>query len=222
MKNGEQRELEDMALALELSRQLGHDFGNFLYNLFLQMEIWEASGKSAIAPDWTHIKKDGRQLIGLLQQWQQFRNRQSVEKTSRLDVNALIRKLIKAGGRDYRLSYPATAEAPCWIVGSPIAVKHLLRLACEDLFLSCQEHLDPNPALSIETKASPEKVIVHISAPAPALHDDSGHPTLVAAASASLAMRLDAKVERGSTAAGQAMISVGFPVSSTQGNPDTF
>ena len=39
MNSPEQMELENMALAAELARQLCHDFSNFIYNLFLQIEI---------------------------------------------------------------------------------------------------------------------------------------------------------------------------------------
>src|ERR1700687_2540424 len=55
MKTREQIDLENMALSAELSRQLGHDFSNFVYNLLLQVEIWQNLPKPQ-RPDWEKIK----------------------------------------------------------------------------------------------------------------------------------------------------------------------
>src|SRR4051794_22349901 len=91
MENREHTEMENMALAAELARQLCHDFNNFLYNLFLLFEISKASPASVKPSDWDSVKNHGDKLVRLLRDWDQFHRRFSFEECD-IDLNELLRK----------------------------------------------------------------------------------------------------------------------------------
>ena len=85
-----QLEIENLALAIEPARQLGHDFGNFLYTFFLQFEIWETTGTAPKLREWETIKREGKKVADRLQEWRHFNGRFSfVENT--IDLHQVIR-----------------------------------------------------------------------------------------------------------------------------------
>ena len=206
MKTREQLDLENMALAAELSRQLAHDFSNFVYNLLLQIEIWETSPKQ-LQPDWVHIKQDGKKMASLLQQWDRF---QSPEEPTKVDLHEVIRKVASAGSpANIQVDLaPSILAMPLWITCCPLEARHLLRLLLADIVQTWQDAAGTDPAVSIQTEIISTKVIVRILTPelsracppaenAAEILDDVQSKSLVAAACRSLALRLDASIQIG-------------------------
>src|SRR5260370_1547607 len=85
-------ELENLALAAELARQVCHDFSNFIHNLFLQIAIGETSAAAAGPGDWEGIKCESKRMARLLQEWDHFQSRFSFDETT-IDLHQLIRQV---------------------------------------------------------------------------------------------------------------------------------
>src|SRR5260370_373825 len=88
----EQVDVQNLALAAELARQLCHDFSNFIYNLFLQIEIQETSAAAAGPGAWEGIKRESKRMARLLQEWDHFQSRFSFDETT-IDLHQLIRQV---------------------------------------------------------------------------------------------------------------------------------
>jgi hypothetical protein len=222
MKTPEKVDLEMMALAVELARQLGHDFSNFLYNLLLQIEIWETSRNPQKAPDWEHLKRDGQKMVRVLNEWHDFHNRFSMQEVTKIDLHQLIQQVAakaSLGGSAVQLS-PSISAEPLWVTGSPVCAGHLLRLLLEDTVHKWEDATGVTPALSIETEIVKATAIVRIIAvyPCEGTHsnaeepprDDDQQPSLVEATCQSLALRLEATIQRERHADGRHLVQVEF------------
>jgi hypothetical protein len=207
MKTREQMEVEDMALAGELARQLGHDLSNFVYNIFLQIEIWETSSSPPKPDEWRRIQKEGKYMTELLKEWGRFHTR-TADETTKFDLHQLIRQMasdVSANALAVELSSSVSA-GPLWITGSSLGIRHLLRLLVTSV-VPARENAPRT--VSIQTESAPTNAIVRILA--------AGLPpdprSLVTAACQSLAMRLDATIHREPHADGRHALSVEFPLS---------
>ena len=133
MKTREQAELENMALAAELARQLCHDCNNFIYNLFLQIEIGAASASAAKPNEWEGVKREGKKMVRLMQEWEHFNNRLSFDETM-IDLHQVICQVAGDVLPDHCviLLAPAISAEPLFVAGSSIDSRHLMRLLLED------------------------------------------------------------------------------------------
>jgi hypothetical protein len=208
----EQIELENMALTAELSRQLAHDFSNFVYHLLLQIEIWETVTPPRPA-DWKQIKKEAREMAGLLKGWERFHGRCSAEEPTKTDLHQLIRQMVKERSpRDCPVQLaPAILAEPLWFTSCALAVKHLLLLLLE-------EAANPRPEttaapVSVATEKTNETVIVRMQTLDETDKGIEAHPTsLLEATCRTLAQRLDATLEREQANEGQALFRLELPL----------
>ena len=214
MKTPVQSEIEHLALTAELARQVGHDFGNFIYSVFLQIEIAETAGNAS--PGWSRIKEDGKAMSRLLQELQRFRDR-VVPHEAQIDLNELVRQVVSDLPFQGAAPTLALSAHPLPITTTPSAARHLVRLAIEDLLQSWQEALGTRPRLTMET-ARAAKATVHIVAAEPksfplppALLEEPKIPSLLRATCQALAMRMDATLRHESTDTGSLIARIEFP-----------
>ncbi len=209
MNTREQTELENAALANELSRQVAHEFSNFVYNLFLRIEIAENSQNSQPF-DWQHVKQESRKMASLLQQWERFHSRTLAGQPVEVDLHELIRRSVsEAAPLSVELAPLISAES-LRIVGCALEVKHLLRLLLEEAFLS--QSGDRN--VSVRTETIHDRAVVRISVEGGRFASDDREadtPSLLAAACRSLAVRLEAAIQREQRGR-QRVVSVDFPM----------
>jgi hypothetical protein len=212
-----QTELEYAALANELSRQVAHDFSNFIFNLLLHIEIWEKSANPQ-QTDWDQLKREGKHMASLLRQWEHFHSRLLAEQPTEIDLHELIRQVAgdaELEGRQLQLTPSISANALS-IQGCRNEVKHLLRLLLEDAFQRCRTE----PTVSIQTETANGKAVVRIEAHSsePRFEEASttstdGRPSsLVLATCRSLAVRLGATIGRETAESGPCVAAVEFPL----------
>jgi hypothetical protein len=207
----EQAELENAALANELSRQVAHDFSNFVYNLLLQIEIAENSSQP-LRLEWDQLKRDGKHMADLLRQWEHFHSRLLAEEPTEIDLHELIRQVagdILSEGLRVQLAPPISAK-PLKIKSCRIEVKHLLRLLLEDAFHEAEQTV---PSVSIQTEVGDGKAVLRIEMPVRGTKTQAeDYPSLVAATCRSLALRLDATIHRDARDHGACFVVVEFPM----------
>jgi len=199
MRSQEEIELENMALAAELARQLCHEFSNFVYTLFLQIEIGAAAPASSKGENWAAIKRDGRDIVRLLREWDHFHGRFSFAETA-VDLHQVIREMAAgavAQERSVNLT-PAISAGALTINGSAVDTRHLLRLLVEDLFREGEETSARVLAVSIETAVEEGKAVVRLATTRTFTSggSDQDEESLMAAACRSLAVRLGAAIQR--------------------------
>jgi len=223
MKSHDEANLENMALAAELARQLCHDFNNLLYNLFLQIEI-STNAPHAVQENWTAIKRDANKIARLLQEWDRFHDRFTFSEES-FDLNEMVRQLsgdLSAPGRVGKIAPPISSE-PLMVVNSATDCRHLLRLAIEDLIQEWKDSTETLPLVSIQTEVVDARVIVRMSASQQPgqdgevfqdgglpWRDDAAPTSLMAAACRSLAVRLGVTIERYRSPDGRLVVAVDF------------
>jgi hypothetical protein len=207
----EQTELENAALANELSRQVAHEFSNFVYNLFLRIEIAENSPK-AQPFDWQHLKQESRRMASLLEQWERFHSRTLAEETVEVDLHDLIRRAVgDASLRDVRVEVtPAISAETLGIMGCAQEVKHLLTLLLEGAILACLESTSVEPTVSVQTETGNDRAVVRIlTGPIGVCAEPTS--SLLEATCRSLAVRLEARIH--TEPCGQhRLVTVDFPM----------
>lgn len=95
MNASDLKELEQLALLAELARPIAHETNNFLNNLLLQLAISEKSFPEPIRADWHSIRREGRKLADLLQQWQRQR-KPGAEEPGPIDLNKVMHEMVHA------------------------------------------------------------------------------------------------------------------------------
>jgi hypothetical protein len=226
----EQVEVQNLALAAELARQVCHDFSNFIYNLFLQIEIGETSAAAA-ARDWESIKRESKRMARLLQEWDHFQSRFSFDETT-IDLHQLIRQVAaEMSSRDRAIQLAASVSAePLCVGGASVATRHLLRLLLEEVFHTWEEATGTVPAVSIQTENVVSNASVRILAQASpetagpraawdATRVEALQTSLLAATCRSLAVRLGATIQRERHEDRRYVIQIDFPLSLMHGSP---
>jgi hypothetical protein len=222
MDSREKTELENLALAAELSRQLCHDFNNFLYNLFLQIEIAKTTSVAANADDWDAVKRAGDKATRRLRDWDRFHRRFTLEEAI-VDLHQLIRQVAAAASSERMRVEPGPS-----IAGEPLCIgtaatdsRHLLRLLIEDEFEAWREAAESVPVVLIDATKDKLTACVRIVAQSPSIgetDESSGDvETLLAAACQSLAVRLGATIRRDRLPGNRPVIEVVFPSSLLNG-----
>ena len=140
----EQTDQANAALSVELSRQLAHDFSNFLFNVLLQIEIWENS-PHALAAECQHLKREGKKIASLLQQWQQLNDKLiPAAIPPGIDLHHLLRQAaanVAADDPVVDLAPDVMADA-LMIQEGAAEIKHLVRLLLEDALALCKTSAD--------------------------------------------------------------------------------
>ena len=211
MTTREESDLENMAMASELARQLCHDFSNFLYNFFLQIEIVATTGKSSNQENWQSIKQDGEKVSRRIQEWARYNDR-FLYTESAIDLHKVIRAVaheLSSQRRTVQLA-PEITAVPLVIVCSPVDCKHLLRLLVEDLFDTAAGSAEPTQGVTVQTATVDQKAVVRITG---GENSEFVEVSLLAAACRSLAVRLGAAIRRERAADGVSVLLVEFPVS---------
>jgi hypothetical protein len=190
-------DMQNMALAAELARQLCHDFNNFIYNLFLQIEIDASTPAHGDGAAWDGVKAEAKHIMRRMEEWNRFQSRFSFTEAP-IDVHAAIRQVAAERARDghtIQLS-AAIADGPLLAVGAMLDIRHLLHLLIEEV-QEKWEGADVAPRIAIDTSADGPIAVVKISAAARAGRPVSNETmSLVASACRSLAVRLGATIER--------------------------
>ena len=212
----EDADLENMALAAELARQLCHEFSNLIYSIFLQIEIGRVAKSASKPEDWETIRRDAEKIVGLLQEWNRFHNRFLFTEAA-VDLHESIRRMASDVASPERIVAlaPAIDGGPLTISGSAIDCRHLLRLLVEEFFQTCED-AGFMATLSVHTRTLDNKAIVHIAAAGDKAADldtaEASLSALLAGACRSLAVRLGATITRERDSAGGCAVTVAFPL----------
>jgi len=102
MNHSDFKELKQLALSVELARPLAHECNNFLNNLLLQLAISEKSFPESSRTEWANIRREGRKLADLFQQWQR-QNKNRTEDRARFELTQVIEHLVD----ELRSDWPA-------------------------------------------------------------------------------------------------------------------
>src|ERR1017187_1497862 len=94
VKPSELKDLKHLAMLAEQGRPLAHECNNFLNNLLLHLAITEKSVPEPARAEWANIRREGKKLASLFQQWQRQRGQIS-EGPTEFDVNQLIDKVVE-------------------------------------------------------------------------------------------------------------------------------
>src|ERR1700722_17728386 len=87
------KDLKHLAMLGELARPLTHECNNFLNNLLLQLALSEKSFPEPLQQEWANIRREGRKLAGLLQQWQRHRQ-PCPEGPTKFNLNEVIQEIV--------------------------------------------------------------------------------------------------------------------------------
>jgi hypothetical protein len=68
-------ERNGLACIAALASPVTHEFNNFLNLVLLQVAVLQQQAPSAFGDELAAIRRQGRSLAGLIQQWQQYRQR---------------------------------------------------------------------------------------------------------------------------------------------------
>ena len=152
------KDLEQLALLAELARPIAHETNNFLNNLLLQLAISENSFPEPIRSDWRSIRREGRKLADLLQQWQRQR-RPSAEEPGTIDVNKVMQEMVQtlrseAGAIEIVF---APASDALWVAGLTGDVQRLCFLLLRYTLEGCT-----GPAIEIRLEKSQKRMILRI------------------------------------------------------------
>jgi hypothetical protein len=195
----DQAELENMALAGELARQLVHDFGNFLNALRLQLEVCTRFPDKPT--NWTRTKADVEELGHLIQEWWRF-SPQTLDANG-TELVALLREVAESvQNRERALNVQIVASSDsAWLAVPSADVRRLFFLLLHGL--SCQPASDAvRPTVNIEVRPESEQIVVVFQCKGldPSFFrifepDARCHTPLWTAACRSMAMRLDVSIQ---------------------------
>ena len=109
-------DLEQMAFLAELARPVAHETNNFLNNLLLQLAISEKTIPEPYRSDWRNIRREGKKLADLLQQWQRHRKLAGAAP-GKIDLNQIMEEAVAAQRAEARAIQLVltTAREPSWI-----------------------------------------------------------------------------------------------------------
>ncbi len=163
--------LEHAGLVAELTRPLVHEVNNFLNTLLLQISMMEATVPGGALDEWNVIRRDGRQLAGLIQNWQRLRGAPLSESESR-DLNQLVRDCVASSLLDLgsaRQVELVLARESLWVQGALLDWRSLCLLLSQCAFASRERQGLSQGAILIQTRRDDREVILEVSERGPEL-----------------------------------------------------
>jgi signal transduction histidine kinase len=224
MLDSEKLELQRLALAAEMARYVAHDCSNFLYNFFLQLEIWETL-PDVNRPNWARIKSDAEKLANLLQQWHRARAFRPSDPQN-VDFAQLLRATVaelKPLAGNVQIECQFSSE-PIWITMVVDQAQRLCFMLLEGVLNLLQGAPEPSANVVLRVEADPAKVLLYIAAEHPAWHllvekysnayraDPAAMPSLLVGASRSMADRIDVRIRTSEGNEGAGILVLEFPV----------
>jgi signal transduction histidine kinase len=121
--------LKQLALVAELARPLAHECNNFLNNLLLQLAISEKSFPESSRAEWANIRREGKKLASLFQQWQR-QHKPSAEKPTKIELHELMQALVDEARAESAVPeyLVRPGEEPLFLEGRKPEVQHLFSL----------------------------------------------------------------------------------------------
>jgi signal transduction histidine kinase len=110
----ERQELEDqagLANVAELAGPVAHEVNNFLNALLLQLAVLEQLGPENLRSDLVEIRRQGKALATIVQQWQQYRRRQQAALRP-TDLNRILAQALAVCMSDATPGAPAPWAVP--------------------------------------------------------------------------------------------------------------
>jgi signal transduction histidine kinase len=225
MKPSELKDLKHLAMLAEQARPLAHECNNFLNNLLLQLAISEKSVPEPARAEWANIRREGKKLASLFQQWQRQRKQVS-EGPTKFELNQLIDEVV-AELRSESVTVQLLVRPACeavWITGFTGEVQRLVSLLLRYAVSALQSSGVDDPALEIQVEKGRDRILLRLlsagSAHANLLWADfddlasSERSTLSlpALTCKSLVEHLDGDVRIDRDANGCMVLAVGFPL----------
>jgi signal transduction histidine kinase len=211
------KELRHLALHAELARPLAHECNNFLNNLLLQLAILQGSQGGSLPVEWANIKREGKKLADLFQQWQRSRK---FEDSATIDLRELLQQVID----DVRAESPARRiliegeQGPITFTGPAGQLERLLHLLLGHAISVIEKTGAPAPTLIISLKREKERIRLELrsSGAAPMGWEDFGDVppsklstlSLIVLTCKSLVQRLDGAMQVEQDANGNAALVV--------------
>ena len=163
MQRWDFKELEQLALLAELARPLAHECNNFLNNLMLQLALSEKAFPESCRAEWANIRREGKKLASLFQQWQRQR-KQSPEDPQRIDLNELVHDTVE----ELRSELPALvfhvrpAGLPLWLSGYAGEAHSLISLLLRYAVAALQRTGAENPAIEIQLATNRDRILLRL------------------------------------------------------------
>src|ERR1017187_1272415 len=154
-------DLKQLAMQAELARPLAHECNNFLNNLLLQLAISEKSFPESSRAEWANLRREGKKLASLFQQWQRLR-KQSSEGPTKIELNQLVQETIadlRAESSAIQLLLRPAAE-PLWLLGFAGEVQRLVSLLLRHAIGVLES--SGVPALEMELGKSQDRIVLRL------------------------------------------------------------
>lgn len=154
---------KQLALLVELARPLTHECNNFLNNLLLQLAISEKSFPEPARSEWANIRREGKKLANLFQQWQRHR-RHSFEVPTSIDLNQLVQETLeelRSESSTLQFHLEPTDE-PIRLTVSAGEVQRLLSLLLQYSIAELRNGGVDIPAISIQLEKSRDRVLLRL------------------------------------------------------------
>ena len=161
MNSTDLRDLQQLAMLAELARPLTHECNNFLNNLLLQVAISEKSFPESSRAEWANIRREGKKLASLFQQWQRHRKPPS-ERPTTVELHSLIQEAIEelrseSAAIQFFLQPPAEALA---IMGSATEVQRLCSLLLHYAVACAHSGVVENPTIEIQIERNQNRIFL--------------------------------------------------------------
>lgn len=159
MNPSELKELTQLAMLAELARPLTHECNNFLNNLLLQLAITEKSFPESSRTEWANIRREGKKLASLFQQWQRHR-KQPAEAAANVELIHLVQQTIE----DLRSDTQAVqfvvhpGDTPSVMTGCAAEVQRLCYLLFSYVVANVQNSGVDNPLVEIRIGKSENQI----------------------------------------------------------------
>lgn len=229
MNGSDMNNQRQLALLVELARPLTHECNNFLNNLLLQLAISEKSFPEPARAEWANIRREGKKLANLFQQWQRHR-RQSFEVPSSIDLNQLVAETVeelRSESSAAQFLIQATDE-PIWLTGSAGEVQRLLSLLLRYGVAELQGGGVEAPAIALQLERSHDRVLLCLREASTAdatlcwadfdelASSDRTALSLTALTCKSLVDRLDGTIRLEKDVQGRLVLTIDFPQTARQ------
>jgi hypothetical protein len=209
---------DDLALANELSRQVHHEFSNFVNELLLRIELWRRTPTPTLQ-GCDHIQNEARKITAVLGEWEKFQ-KYVIEEPAITDLNVLIQDFANCNQAHGVAMKPTPASEPAWVECPPTVVRNLLHLLLESSKQSSNAATNASVEISIE-KAS-DQVEIHIlglpitkaarTGDGQASVEDTKSVWLIDATCRALAIRLDSAIRHEAKSGDRMMTVITFPL----------
>jgi C4-dicarboxylate-specific signal transduction histidine kinase len=164
-------ELERTALLAELARPLVHEWNNFLNTLLLQLSLIEEDAPEHLRPDLAVIRRQGKNLATLTQEWQSYRKSGPWQATE-IDLNEVVRDGVELAGReDYADGVTVGLQlAPASLmIGEPaLELRRLMLLLIGNARAVMAQH-GRSGTILVETEETPDGLRLHVQDEGPTM-----------------------------------------------------